>query len=443
MFDGSKISLISLLPERERNEFFSKLTRQEKIHLAYDWSFFARPNQISPNNDWSIWLIQAGRGFGKTRCGSEWVRKKAIENPGCRIALVGRTVADTRDVMAGGESGIKAISPSWDGVDYTPSNRCIKWSNGSIAYTYSADKPDQLRGPQHHFAWADELASWRYLDAWDQLMFGLRLGDRPQCVVTTTPKPKAILRELNKRKDCVVTRGSSYDNKNWLPDVFYSQIVSKYEGTTLGRQELYAELLEEIPGALWTRKTIDSNRILPTEVPQLSRIVVAIDPAVTSNENSDETGIIACGRDFDGIGYVLKDVSGILTPDGWGKRAVELFHKLRADRIVAEVNQGGDMVEKIIRSIDQNISYTSVRASRGKMTRAEPVSALYEQNKVKHAGIFEQLEDQMCNYVGDNSERSPDRMDALVHGMTFLFENEIEIPMSFSSDGMTIQDGGW
>lgn len=415
------------LSEEERTALLSSLDPSVKAGLKYHWPFWARPNQLPPEGKWTTWLLLAGRGFGKSRCGAEWVRQKAYENPGCRIALVGETAADVRRVMVEGESGILAISPPEFMPNYSPANRTITWPNGSIAETYNATQPDQLRGPQHHFAWCDEIAKWQYMqDSWDQLQFGLRLGRNPQQVVTTTPRPLPLIRKLMNDPNTHVTRGRTYDNAPNLAGPFLRQIEDRYGGTRLGRQELEGEVLEDIPGALWSRTNIDNNR--RPDAPDLERIIVAVDPAVSSEEGSDETGIVCVGmaRDADGYnrGYVLADRTLRGSPDEWAKAAVALYREFEADRIVAEKNQGGEMVESVIRAVDRNVPVSLVHATRGKLIRAEPVSALYEQNRVHHIGRFDELEDQMCTFATDydRANGSPDRMDALVWGLSFLFE---------------------
>lgn len=337
------------------------------------------------------------------------------------------TAADSRDVMILGESGLIAIDPDLTADSYEKTNRCVKWPNGSMAFTYNATEPDQLRGPQHHFAWVDELAKFKYMqETWDQLQFGLRLGDAPQQIVTTTPRPLALIKKLLNDPDTVVTRGRTYDNAANLAAPFLKQIEDRYGGTRLGRQELEGEVLEDVPGALWSRSSIDEAR-RPEAPKDLERIIVAIDPSTSSEEHSDETGIVAvgCARDPDGFmrGYVLADSSIRGAPDEWAKKAVALYRQLDADRIVAEKNQGGEMVESVLRAADRNIPVTLVHASRGKVVRAEPISALYEQGRIHHVGRFDTLEDQMCAFSTDfdRKDGSPDRLDALVWGLTFLF----------------------
>lgn len=339
-----------------------------------------------------------------------------------RVALVGQTAADVRDVMIEGESGILSVSPPWFEPKYEPSKRRLTWPSGAIATAYSADEPRQLRGPQHDFAWADELASWATPEAWDQLMFGLRLGSDPRVIVTTTPRPTKAIRDLLADPTTVITRGSTYDNRANLAPAFFEQIIRKYEGTRLGRQELHAEVLDDVPGALWTRAMLDATRAR-TSPPELTRVVVAIDPAVTSGEDSDETGIVTVGKDAAGEYHVLADRSCRMTPDGWARRAVTAFDEYNADRIVAEVNNGGDLVEATLRTVRRNIPYAKVHASRGKRVRAEPIAALYEQCRVHHYGDLAQLEDQMVTFTPDGMDGSPDRVDALVWGLTELQGN--------------------
>lgn len=339
------------------------------------------------------------------------------------------TAADARDVMVEGESGILACSPPDFVPHYEPSKRRLTWKNGSKATTYSAETPGQLRGPQHHWAWADELAKWRYMDTWDQLMFGLRLGKDPRAVVTTTPRPIPIIKELRKDPNCVVTTGSTYENIGNLAEVFTQKIVQRYEGTRLGRQELYAEVLDDAPGALWKRGELDALRV--SETPRLRRIIVAVDPAVSENTNSNETGIIVVGLGLDGHGYVLADESlEQATPDKWATQVVAAYWRHQADRVIAEVNNGGDLVEANVRTVSQNIPFTQVRATRGKAIRAEPVQALYEQFKVHHVGYFALLEDQMCGWEPGVSPKSPDRVDALVWGLTHLMVEDPFLPIA-------------
>jgi predicted phage terminase large subunit-like protein len=306
---------------------------------------------------------------------------------------------------------------------YQTTRRQVQWPNGAIATLYSAEEPDRLRGPQHDAALCDELATWRDPSTWDMLQFGLRLGKNPRIVVATTPRPTKLVRQLLLREGqgLVVTRGTTYENRDNLASGFFERIVSRYEGTRLGRQELLAEILMDVPGALWNLDGIDAAR--RERAPDLTRVVVAIDPAVSTTEGSDETGIIVAGRDERGHAYVLEDLSSKHQPADWARTAIEAYRRHSADRIVAEVNQGGDMVENTLRTLDPNVPYTAVHASRGKYVRAEPVAALYDQGKVHHVGNFALLEDQMTTFVPDIDRSkigSPDRLDALVRALTDL-----------------------
>jgi phage terminase large subunit-like protein len=423
---GLHAGWLASLSEPARNDLACALSPAAARALLYDWQFWARPGQLPPPGNWRVWLLLAGRGFGKTRTGAELMRARVAERTARRLALVAPTAADARNVMVEGESGILAISPPWDRPRYEPSKRRLTWPNGAIATLYSADEPERLRGPQHDATWCDELGSWRYPEAWDMLMFGLRLGTDPRAVVTTTPRPTKLIRALVADPTAVVTQGSTYENRANLAPAFLDQIIRKYEGTRLGRQEIEAELLDDVPGALWTRGMIEAARA--QTAPPLIRVVVAIDPAATSTADADETGIIVAGRDSQGQGWVLADASGRYQPAEWAKTAVAAYRAHHADRVIAEVNHGGEMVEATLRVIDPNVPFEAVRASRGKVARAEPVAALYEQGRVRHVGVLPRLEDQMCGFVpaghGDVDLRSvghsPDRVDALVWALTDL-----------------------
>lgn len=381
--------------------------------------------------DWLVWLILAGRGWGKTRVGAEFIRDFCVERPNSRAALVAATFADGRDAMVEGESGLLEVTPPWHlkgGAREQAFNRSIGelyFANGSRARIYSSEKPGQLRGPQHHIAWADEAAKFK--DAhlgtqedttWSNLMMGLRVGAHPRVVVTTTPKPHRLIKQLVGKPFTAAVRGTTFENLENLAPTFRAQILDQYKGTRLARQELYAEILDDVPGALWSLKQIEDLRVAAP--PTLVRVVVAIDPAVTASDDSDETGIVVAGLGIDGHGYVLADCTVKASPAAWAERAVTAYHDHHADRIVAEVNNGGDLVELTIRTVDATVPYKAVHASRGKHTRAEPVSALYEKGRVHHVGALEALEDQMCNWVPDPSVPSPDRMDALVWAITEL-----------------------
>lgn len=400
----------------------SELSVKDTNAVLYDWSIWAREKQRIPTEHWDTWLVNAGRGFGKTRTGAETVRIWKDHNP--IIHLVAPTASDARDVMVEGESGILAISPPDDRPKYTPSIRRLTWKNGAIAILFSADEPDRLRGPQCYKAWADELAAWRYPDAWDQLQFGLRLGNHPQVVVTTTPRPTPIIKELISFDTTHLTCGSTYENQDNLSANFIRAIENRYEGTRLGRQEIYAEILDDVEGALWKSTLIDKTRV--KEAPEMVRKIVAVDPAVSSNKDSDETGIIVCGLGIDGRGYLLDDYSGVFTPNQWAMRVIAAYHKHKCDRVIAEKNQGGDMIENTIRTIDPNISYKGITARDGKRTRAEPIAALYEQERVSHVGVLPQLENQMTTWDPKSSLKSPDRIDGMVHGLTELMIGTFE-----------------
>lgn len=411
---------LATLPAAERAAFLASLDAEELAALEYAWEVWARPSQLEPPGDWSVWLICAGRGYGKTRCAAETVRKW-VESGRCkRLALVARTAADVRDVVVEGESGILAISPPWCRPTWEPTKRRLTWPNGAVASTFSAEDPDILRGPQFDGAWADEIATWRYEETWTNLLMGLRLGAHPRVVVSTTPRPTKLMRSLMADSATIVTRGATKENQANLAPTFLAQQLARYAGTRLARQELEGELLEEAEGALWGRDGLDAQRVRPGDVPELVRVVVAVDPATTSKADSDETGIVVAGVAGNGNAYVLDDLSGRYSPDGWAKRAVLAFEKHRADRIVLETNQGGDMVVQTIRTVMPNAPLRRVSASRGKRVRAEPVAALYEQGRVFHVGALPELEDQMVCWDASTGAPSPDRVDALVWALTDL-----------------------
>jgi phage terminase large subunit-like protein len=385
------------------------------------WEMWARPEQLlPPGTDWSTWLILAGRGWGKTQCGSHAVNKLVGDYGYRRIALIGDTAAEVRDVMVEGPSGILASSPPWFRPVYTPSKRKVQWPNGSVGLCFSAEEYESLRGPQFDAAWLDELAKWRYaMDAFDQLQFGLRLGRRPIQIVTTTPRPVEVVRLLLKLKTTYVTRGRTFDNLMNLAPQFRETIISRYEGTRLGRQELDAELLDDNPDALWDHRLIDKLRVSHTDGVDLERTVVALDPPAST---SGRAGIVAAAK-AGNHAYILEDgsVEG-RSPHDWGTKAVSLYYKHEADAIVAEVNQGGDMVAEVIKQVDPNIPVIMVRAYRGKWLRAEPVAGLYQKNLVHHVGVHAELEDQMVQLTPENlaKGRSPDNLDAMVWAITEL-----------------------
>ena len=409
-----------------------KKAEAEAFNLRTSWLETARDKQLQPKVEHYIWLILAGRGWGKTRTGAQDIALYALRNPNVNCAVVAPTHGDLRRVCFGGNSGLLSILPkecflnSKDLKGYSSSVSEVRLFNGSKITGYAAQEPDRLRGPQFHRAWCDEVAAWRYPEAFDQLMFGLRLGDNPQCVITTTPKPIQLIKNLVERDDVYVTRGNTFENQANLAESALTMLKEKYEGTTIGRQELYAEIVDDIDGALWTNNLIDRTRLQQDTEKDLSQIIVAIDPAVTANANSDETGIIVVGKDFNNNFYVLEDLSGRHSADKWGRIAINAFYEWEADRIVAEVNNGGDLVERLIRNIDTNVPYRSVRATRGKILRAEPIAALYEQDRVHHIGLYPELEQQMCSYTGETNT-SPDRLDALVWGLTELSKSKGQV----------------
>jgi phage terminase large subunit-like protein len=376
---------------------------------------------------WTIWLALGGRGAGKTRLGAEFVRALALGvtpyagAPHARIALVGESEHDVREVMIEGASGLLRAGPWRERPVWSPSRRRLEWQNGAIAQAFSAEDPESLRGPQFDAAWCDELAKWRNAeDAFDMLQFGLRLGARPRQLITTTPRPTALVKRLLADPRVAVTRAASQANAAHLSPAFLTQVVARYAGTRLGRQEILGEIIEDRPDALWSRGVIESCRV--TAAPPLARIVVGIDPPAGSR-GGDACGIVAAGRAADGVIYVLEDatVAG-LAPAGWARRAIALYRRLEADTLVAEVNQGGDMVRAVLQQVDASVPVKAVHATRGKWLRAEPVAAMYAQGRVKHAAPFEELEDQMCDFgqTGLSNGRSPDRLDALVWAVSEL-----------------------
>lgn len=407
-------------------------------NLYTEWLHAARSKQITPSGDWHIWLILAGRGWGKTRTGAQDALLYALRNPEVQVAVVTPTFGDIRRVAFGGPSGIIGMMPDGAFLDgkgqgYNSSAAEIRLYNGSKIMGFSATDPDRLRGPQFHRAWCDELAAWRYPETFDQLMFGLRLGKRPQCVITTTPKPSPLIRTLLERDDCIITTGSTFENSDNLAESTLQMLRDKYEGTSMGRQELYAEVIDATEGALWTPSIIDRGRkSIKNITEKITNILISVDPAVTSGSSSDETGIVVVGKDSDNEYYVLDDKSGKYKPDQWGQKAIDLFYQWDADRIVAEVNNGGDLVERLLRTIDTGVRYKSVHATRGKMVRAEPIAALYEQGKVHHCGVFSELETQMCTYTGERPRPSPDRLDALVWGLSELSKSRGEVSWRIS-----------
>jgi len=399
----------------------------ERNCFVTDFSTFAHDHQLPPERansgvDWTTWLLLGGRGAGKTRAGAEWVRQLALEDPTARIALIGETEHEAREVMVEGVSGLLAVHRQRERPEWISSRRRIEWPNGAVAQVFSAEEPDALRGPQFSAAWLDELAKWRHAEAtYDMLQFGLRLGGRPRQVITTTPRPIALLKRLMDDARTALTHAGTRANAfNLAPD-FVETVVAHYHGTRLGRQEIEGEIIGERPDALWTRAQIEACRVAAP--PGLTRIVVAVDPPGSARKGADACGLVAAGRAEDGTVYVLADESAPgLSPQAWATKAIALWRRLSADALVAEVNFGGDMVRAVIREADPNVPVVTVRATRGKFLRAEPVAQLYEQGRVRHAGVFAALEDEMCDFGLDglSSGRSPDRLDALVWAVTAL-----------------------
>ena len=406
------------LTPSERARVIDAIESDNLESVFTSWATMRRPAQATPAGLWRIWLILAGRGFGKTRTGSEWVREKVDTGLVEHLAFVAPTAGDARDTMIEGESGLLSVYPRHQRPRYEPSKRRITFWNGAVGTTFSADEPDRLRGPNHDAAWADELAAWRYPEAWEMLQFGLRIGLHPQVIVTTTPKPMPILKRLLETDDGSVhfTKGSTFDNRANLAESFLKEITARYEGTRLGQQELWAQMLDDSEGALWTRDNLEDTRT--SKPPSMDRIVVGVDPAISDTVTSDSTGIIVAGVGSDQHGYVLDDSTLRGSPHQWATAAVAAYHRYSADRIVAESNQGGDMVAATLRTVDKSIPVKLVHASRGKKARAEPVAALYEQRRVHHVGFLAELEDQLCEWAGTGD--SPDRLDALVWALTDL-----------------------
>ena len=431
------------LPKEKVAQVFQELGPKKTEELKHDWNFWARDEQLEPDGDWNTWFVNAGRGFGKTRAGVEWVRDQ-VKRGAKRIAAVAATNSDIERVMVKGESGF--LSVCWEGdktvqgkkmgyPEWSPTKRTLSWANGAQVQFFSAEEPERLRGPQFEIAWCDELAAWnKDIDTWSMLQFCMRLGKHPRIMVTTTPKPTKLVRQILKDGNTHVTTGSTFDNSANLAKTYLKAVKDQYEGTRLGRQELYAEVLEEAEGALWTTEMLDKASVKHEDVPHLNRIVVALDPAVTSNAESDMTGIVVAGIDVNGVAYVLGDYTERLSPQGWASKAIQLYHQYQADRIVAEVNQGGDMVKQTLHGEDETIPFKAVRASRGKFARAEPISALYERGIVKHVAnppdgsSLNELETQMRTWEPLGSIGSPDRLDALVWAITDLSLNGYSKP---------------
>jgi len=430
----SLMQRVAALPEAARAPLLASMPDAVVDGLARDWRCWARPKQLPPPGDWSIWLLLAGRGGGKTRAGAGWVNERAMAAPR-NIALVARTPADARDYMIEGPGGLLANAAPSERPDYEPSKRRVTWPNGSRAIVYSDGEPEQTRGFGGDTAWLDEFCKWHYgAQVFDNLQFGMReaSNDKPRVCITTTPRPSPVLRRIMALPGTVTVKWPSYDNRANLDPGWFKRTIAGYEGTRLGRQEIHADILDDMPGALWTRRGLDDGRV--KEAPKLERVVVGLDPPATGGEDANEAGIVVCGvapgaapgAGGQRHGYVLDDWSIRGSPDVWGRRAVAAYHRHDADRIVAEVNQGGEMVAHVIRSVSPDVPITMVHATRGKYTRAEPISALFEQGRVHMIGCLPELEDQMVNFTPESAADrtrglSPDRVDALVWALSELF----------------------
>jgi phage terminase large subunit-like protein len=412
------------------HEDLKELSAEQLEYIFAHWPLWARADQLPPaaradGDAWRVWLMLGGRGAGKTRAGAEWIRAKALGSAltgARRIALVGETFADVRRVMIEGESGLLAVHRPVERPRYEPSKGQLMWPSGAIAQMFSAEDPDSLRGPQFDSAWCDEVAKWRHPQrTWDMLQFALRLGTHPQVVATTTPRSTPFLKKLIGDAGTVVTRAATADNAENLAPSFVTEMTRRYSGSALGRQELLGEIVDDTSGALWRRDWIETQRV--AAAPELGNIVVAVDPPVTATADSDACGIVIAGRGVDGRAYVLADrtLQG-REPQVWALAVIAAYGDFLADRVVAEVNQGGDLVVTVLKQIDENVAVRTVRATRGKWLRAEPVAALYAEGRVAHVGTFEALEDQMCVFGADGlaKGRSPDRLDALVWALTDL-----------------------
>jgi phage terminase large subunit-like protein len=428
METNEKLEELLRLDRDIRLKRLRRLSKDEQEELQGHWRLWARNGQLPPEGDWGVWLVMAGRGFGKTRAGAEWVREQANSNPDARIALVAASHGEARAVMVEGESGILTITPHEYRPVYEPSLRRLTWQNGAQATHYSALEPETLRGPQHSHAWCDEIAKWdssgeRAGRAWDNLLLGMRLGEQPRVTVTTTPRAVPLLKRiLADGKTTLITRGKTEDNSENLPERYLRNIRRAYGRSLLGRQELDGELIEDLPGALWTRALIEECREAAAPA-GLARIVVGVDPPASAR--GDSCGIVVTGLAGDGIGHVLADASlRRPSPERWAQGVARASRAWQADRVVAEANQGGDMVASVLRAAEIALPVKLVRASRGKAARAEPVAALYEAGRVRHAGTFPELEDELCGLIAggayEGPGRSPDRADALVWALTEL-----------------------
>ncbi|MEZ5749254.1 MAG: terminase family protein [Caenibius sp.] len=428
MTGNARAAFLAALPTDRRRALLAGMSDRQRRALRTHWRLWAHAGQLPPEGEWLIWLIMAGRGFGKTRAGAEWVRSVAEDDPAARIALVAASLGEARSVMVEGESGLLAIAPRALRPRFEPSRRLLRWPNGAQAMLYSAGEPESLRGPQHSHGWCDEIAKWdnasgRAGTSWDNLLLGLRLGSRPRLVATTTPRAVPLLRRLLDDEEVRITRGSTYANAANLPPRFLRAMRREFAATTLGRQELDGEMLEAVEGALWNRALLDRCR-MPAPATAPARIVIGVDPPASAR--GDECGIVVAGVTANGLGIVLADCSVARpSPECWASAVANAAQQWQADRVIAEANQGGAMVEAVLRAAGHpGLPVRLVHASRGKAARAEPVAALYEAGRVHHAGLFARLEDQLCGLMAgggyEGPGRSPDRADALVWALSEL-----------------------
>jgi phage terminase large subunit-like protein len=427
MARSSRAEKLLRLDPDERRAQLAKMSEAQRRGLHTHWRIWAHEGQVPPGGSWHTWLIMAGRGYGKTRAGAEWVRAVAEADPTARIALVGASLGEVRRVMVEGPSGLLAVAPAGNRPAYEPSKRQLSWAKGAVATLYSAGEPESLRGPQHSHAWCDEIAKWdqaggRAEAAWDNLLLGLRLGRAPRVVATTTPRAVVLVKRLLGQSDAAVTRGTTADNKDHLPPGFFRSVRARFGRSLLGRQELYGELLEEIDGALWSRALLEDCREEAATSPP-RRVVIGVDPPASAA--GDACGIVVCAVGEDAVARVLADKSvRRATPERWARTVAEAARLWQADRVVAEANNGGEMVRSVLHAADIALPVRLVHASRGKSARAEPVAALYESGRVRHCGQLPELEDELCGLMAggtyEGPGRSPDRADALVWALSEL-----------------------
>lgn len=441
MLSQSLFNKLANLPINNRNLIINSLSHNERLEIMSNWRFFARPEQIQPDGDWDNWLLLAGRGFGKTRSGAEWVREEIFIGNKKMIAVVAETYEDLRNVILNGNSGLIKTARDGDIVEIHQKPMIITYSNGAKVYGYTATTPDKLRGPEFESAWCDELAKWQYArETWDMLMFTMRQSVNPRVMITTTPRPIELIKSIiaGKEGKVHITRGKTKDNFENLSERFVEKIYERYAGTRLGRQELDGEMLGDLVGALWRSEDFDTYRLRYNDtLPEFDRVIIGVDPAITVGEEANETGIIVVGKNKKEA-VVLEDASVSGTPAQWAFRVASKYREYGADCVVVEVNQGGDMVKHTLQSVAPNINISSVRASKGKHIRAEPIASIYEQGRVRHYGRFDELEEQLKLFTvqGYEGENSPDRADALVWAMTELFPDMVVSEKRFNNKDM-------